>query len=259
MRGLKDKTAIVAGGAGGIGSAICRRLCEEGVRVVCADASERRGLAVVDELRAAGGCGEVRFAALDAGAAESWSQLAAWTVGTFGTPHILVNAFYAARGGPLEALSDDDWRANLRVTLDGVFYGMREIVPLMTSGGAVVNIASVAGHLGMPVNTGYGAAKAAVAGLTRSVAVTYAPRNIRVNSISPGFVQTRALDGLGDLMSTEAAGGRDAALAGLLDRTPTHAFGRPCDIAAATAFLASDDASFITGTDLVIDGGYTVA
>ena len=258
MRGLKDKTAIVAGGAGGIGSAICRRLSEEGVHVVCADASERRGLAVVEELRSAGG-GEVRFAHLDAGAAESWSRLAAWTVGSFGPPAILVNAFYAAKGGALESLSDEDWRANLRVTLDGVFYGMREIVPLMTSGGAVVNIASVAGHLGMPVNTGYGAAKAAVAGLTRAVAVTYAQHTVRVNSISPGFIQTRALDGLGDLMSAEAAGGRDAALAGLLERTPARAFGRPCDIAAATAFLASDDASFITGTDLVIDGGYTVA
>lgn len=258
MRGLKDKTAVVAGGAGGIGSAICRRLCEEGVRVVCADASERRGLAVVEDLRACG-VGDVRFAPLDAGAADSWRRLAAWTQESFGTPHILVNAFYAAKGGSLEALSDEDWRANLRVTLDGVFYGMREIVPLMISGGAVINIASVAGHIGMPVNTGYGAAKAAVAGLTRSVAVTYAARNVRVNSISPGFIQTRALDGLGDLMSEDAAGGRDAALAGLLERTPAAAFGRPSDIAAATAFLASNDAGFITGTDLIVDGGYTVA
>lgn len=250
MRGLNGKVAVVAGGAGGIGTAICRRLAEEGAEVVCADASLRRGEAVRAELADAGLA--IRFAELDVASAASWERL----VTSLGTIGVLVSAAYFARGGRFDALSDEDWADNFRVTLDGVFLGMRACAPRMAAGSAIVNVASVAGMVGMPVNAGYGAAKSAVIGLTRTAAVSLAPRGIRVNALSPGFVTTRALDGLGQLMAGDH-GGADAARDALLAATPLGRFAAPEDIAASVAFLASDDASFVTGTNLVIDGGFT--
>lgn len=252
MRGLKGRRAIIAGGAGGIGAAICRRLGEEGMHVVCADISERRGRAVAEELAREGLA--VSFARLDAGDPESWDRLAA------GQPRIdaLVSAAYFARGGSLQALSNEDWKENFRVTLDGVFYGMRACVKRMERGAAIVNISSVAALLGMPMNAGYGPAKSAVSGLSRIAAVTFAPQGIRVNSLSPGFIATRALDGLGELMAS-AHGDAEAAKQSLLDRIPLGAFGAPADIAGVIAFLISDDAAYVTGIDLVVDGGYMAA
>lgn len=250
MRGLEGRHAIVAGGAGGIGAAICRRLVEEGMSVTCADVSERRGTEVANLLSFEGY--RVEFKYLDAGSAESWRAL----VDDHIRLDVLVTAVYSARGGVIDDLSDDDWTANFRVTLDGVFFGMRACLSRMDRGGSIINIASVAGIVGMPVNTGYGAAKSAVAGLTRTVAVTLAPRGIRANSISPGFIKTRALDGLGELLAG-VEGDAETARRKLVEDIPVRDFGDPSDIAAAVAFLASDDAAYITGTDLVVDGGYT--
>ena len=146
MRGLKGRKAIVAGGAGGIGAAICRRLAEEGRGVVCADISEKRGNAVAGQLADEGLA--VSYERLDAGDPESWQQLVAHYVRV----DALVNAAYFARGGPLQTLSNQDWKDNFRVTLDGVFYGMRACAKRMDRGAAIVNISSVAGLLGMPVN-----------------------------------------------------------------------------------------------------------
>lgn len=252
MRGLKGRRAIVAGGAGGIGTAICRRLGEEGMQVVCADISEKRGRASADSLAAAGLA--VSYEPLDAGDPASWERLAA------GHPRIdaLVTAVYFARGGPIPALSNAEWLDNFRVTLDGVFYGMRACAARMERGGAIVNISSVAALLGMPVNAGYGAAKSAVSSLSRTAAVTFASQGIRVNSLSPGFIETRALEGLCELMAEthgDAAGARHA----LLTRIPLGAFGRPADIGAVVAFLISDDAAYVTGVDLVVDGGFMAA
>ena len=252
MRGLKGRRAIIAGGAGGIGVAICRRLAEEGMQVVCADISERRGRAVALELSAEGLA--VSFERLDAGDPDGWDRLAA------SQPRIdaVVTAAYFARGGPIQSLSNEEWTENFRVTLDGVFYGMRACARRMQRGGAIVNISSVAALLGMPVNAGYGAAKSAVSGLSRIAAVTFAPQGIRVNSVSPGFIATRALEGLGELMAA-VHGDAAAAKQSLLDRIPLGAFGAPADIAGVVAFLVSDDAAYVTGVDLVVDGGYCVA
>jgi NAD(P)-dependent dehydrogenase (short-subunit alcohol dehydrogenase family) len=163
-----------------------------------------------------------------------------------------------AGGYLLQALSDEDWKENFRVTLDGVFYGMRACLRRMERGAAIVNISSVAALLGMPVNPGYGAAKSAVSSLSRVAAVTFAPQGIRVNSISPGFIATRALDGLSELMAS-AHGDAGAAKQFLLARIPLGAFGNPEDIAGVVAFLISDDAAYVTGVDLVVDGGFMVA
>ena len=252
MRGLKGRRAIIAGGAGGIGAAICRRLGEEGMHVVCADISEKRGRVIAEELTREGLA--VSFERLDASDPESWDRLAA------GQPRIdaLVSAAYFARGGPIQALSNEEWKENFRVTLDGAFYGMRACVRRMERGAAIVNISSVAARLGMPMNAGYGPAKSAVSGLSRIAAVTFAPQGIRVNSLSPGFITTRALDGLGELMAS-THGDAAAAKQSLLDRIPLGAFGAPADIAGVVAFLISDDAAYVTGIDLVVDGGYMAA
>jgi 3alpha(or 20beta)-hydroxysteroid dehydrogenase len=252
MRGLKGRRAIIAGGAGGIGAAICRRLGEEGAHVVCADISERRGRAVAQSLSDEGL--SVSFEHLDGGDPASWERLAE------SQPRIdaLVTAAYFARGGVLEALSNEEWKENFRVTLDGVFYGMRACMKKMERGAAIVNISSVAARLGMPVNAGYGPAKGAVSALSRIAAVTFAPRGIRVNSVSPGFIATRALDGLGELMAAEH-GDADAAKRALLTRIPLGDFGAPADVAGVVAFLLSDDSAYVTGVDLLVDGGYMVA
>ena len=252
MRGLAGRRVIVAGGAGGIGAAICRRLGEEGMQVVCADLSEKRGRGIAAALSGEGLA--VSFERLDAGDPASWDRLTADQAGI----DALVTAAYFARGGPVHELSDEAWKENFRVTLDGVFYGMRVCLPRMPRGGAIVNISSVAALLGMPVNAGYGAAKSAVSGLTRIAAVTFASQGIRVNSISPGFIATRALDGLGELMAAEH-GDAVAAKQALLARIPLGAFGQPADVAGTVAFLISQDSAYITGVDVVVDGGYMVA
>lgn len=252
MRGLAGRRVIIAGGAGGIGAAICRRLGEEGMQVVCADISEKRGRAVAEALSREGLT--VSFEQLDSGDPASWDRLTA----NHARIDALVTAAYFARGGPVQELSNEAWKENFRVTLDGVFYGMRACLPRMPRGSAIVNISSVAALLGMPVNAGYGAAKSAVTGLTRIAAVTFAAQGIRVNSISPGFISTRALDGLSELMA-EAHGDADAAKQSLLARIPLGDFGQPADIASAVAFLISQDSAYITGVDLIIDGGYMVA
>jgi NAD(P)-dependent dehydrogenase (short-subunit alcohol dehydrogenase family) len=252
MRGLAGRRVIVAGGAGGIGAAICRRLGEEGMQVVCADISEKRGRAVAETLSREGLT--VSFEPLDTGDPAGWGRLTA----SHARIDALVTAAYFARGGRIEDLSGEAWKENFQVTLDGVFYGMRACVPRMPRGAAIVNISSVAARLGMPVNAGYGAAKSAVSGLTRTAAVTFAAQGIRVNSISPGFITTRALDGLSELMATEH-GDADAAKQSLLSRIPLGAFGQPADISGTVAFLISQDSAYVTGVDLVVDGGYMVA
>jgi NAD(P)-dependent dehydrogenase (short-subunit alcohol dehydrogenase family) len=214
--------------------------------------SERRGRAIARELAAEGL--NVSFEHLDAGDPESWDRLAAGQLRV----DALVNAAYFARGGPIQALSDEDWKENFRVTLDGVFYGMRACLRRMEHGAAIVNISSVAALLGMPVNPGYGAAKSAVSSLSRVAAVTFAPQGVRVNSISPGFIATRALEGLSELMAS-THGEASAAKQSLLARIPLGGFGKPEDIAGVVAFLISDDAAYVTGVDLVVDGGFMVA
>ena len=217
------------------------------MHVVCADISERRGRAVVEELAREGLA--VSFERLDAGDPESWDRFAA------GQPRIdaLVSAAYFARGGPIQALEGEFSRHTGRR-----LYGMRACARRMARGAAIVNISSVAARLGMPMNAGYGPAKSAVSGLSRIAAVTFAAQGIRVNSLSPGFIATRALDGLGELMAS-THGDAAAAKQALLDRIPLGAFGAPADVAGVVAFLISDDAAYVTGIDLVVDGGYMVA
>jgi NAD(P)-dependent dehydrogenase (short-subunit alcohol dehydrogenase family) len=246
---LAGRVALVAGGAGGIGGAICKRLVEEGAIVICGDRSERRGAPVVDELVAIGG--QARFQFLDAGSAESWVQAIGSIRGREGRLDILVTTFFSGRAGSIDDMPPAGWEQCFRATATGVFIGMQESLRLMADGGAIINIGSVAAHKGSPDNIGYAAAKTAVLSLSRNAALHSASRNIRINVVSPGAIQTPALDAT--LKALAARGSGNETPAG--DSAPLGRIGQPDDIAHAVCFLASDEAGYITGTELIVDGG----
>lgn len=243
---LKGKTALVTGGTSGIGAATARRFLEEGASVVIADLVEAGAEAII----AGSGTGApARWAMLDVTREDDWSRTVELAVSEFGTLDILVNS--AGRSSQVEgdAYSAEDWSRIIDVNARGVFLGTKHVVPVMqkNGGGAIVNIASimalVGGDGGHP---GYHASKGAVRSLTKTYAVRYGRYGIRVNAIYPGFLPP---------MRT----GKPippAVLEKLVEWTPLGRTGTPQEIAAGAAFLASDDAAFITGTDLVIDGGF---
>ncbi len=253
---LVGKVAIVAGGAGGIGAEICRRFLEEGARVVCADKSRSRAEEVVSRL--AGVDGAVSFGELDATSPESWNALAADTVARFGHLDILVTAFYSGPAGSVADLSDAGWQACFAATSSGVFFGMRACSALMRAGGAMVNIASTMAHGGAADNIGYSSAKAAVIAMSRSAAAKLAAQGIRVNLVTPGMIQTWALDSTLRALAG-AAGSAEQVRQTLVGNVPLGRIGQPVDVANAVVYLASDEAAYVTGAELLVDGGTRTA
>jgi NAD(P)-dependent dehydrogenase (short-subunit alcohol dehydrogenase family) len=254
MARLEGKVAIVTGGASGIGLAIVRRFAGEGARVVLADIADETGGNAAEKASAEGG--RVIFAHLDAGDERSWRTLIDTTVGRFGKLDILVNNAYAGALFSIRAASLDDLVANFRVTANGVFLGMKLAEPAMSEGGAIVNIGSIAALKGAPSNALYGAAKSAVQSLSRSAALDFARRRIRVNVVTPGIVQTPSLiSTVQSLFHTNSQAEIDAGLAKMALGVPLKRIADPAEIASAVLFLASDEAAFITGADLVVDGG----
>lgn len=236
---LAGRRAVVTGAARGIGRAIAERLAAEGATVIAADVLEDEGA------RAAAAVG-ASFRRLDVTSAADWTALAGDLEGE--PPAVLVNN----AGGLLSAATlhehdVDAWRATLDLNLTSVFLGMRALVPLMRrrGGGAIVNLCSFSGLVGQPDAPAYQAAKAGVWLLTRNAAVTYAADRIRVNAISPSVIDTPALQ-------TEP----DARTASYLARVPLGRPGAPEEVAAAAAYLVSDDAAYVTGVNLPVDGGY---
>lgn len=257
MRRLDRKTALVTGGASGLGKAIAIRLAEEGANVVITDIQAELGTETANEH-------QLEFLEQDVTDEESWAQV----VQDFETLHggldILVNS--AGILGPMEQVSPvdttlADWKRIFSVNVEGVFLGCRAAIPLMTrsGGGTIINISSIAGLRATPYATAYGASKAAVRQFTRSVAQHCAQNglNIRCNSVHPGDVRTP----MWDRGAEETAGSRgvpvDEIVAEHRAMVPLGDFTRPEDIAAAVAFLASDDSRVVTGAKLVVDGGRT--
>lgn len=251
MNRFLDKVVLVTGGAGGIGSAICHVMAEEGALVICLDINKTQGQKTVQAIQEKGGRAD--YCMHDAGEDKSWTDVVAQIMDKYGRIDVLVNNAYKAQGGRLVDLEYEHWRDNFTVTLDGAYWGMRRVLPHMKDGSAIVNIGSIVARLGMPENVGYGAAKGALRSLTQSVAIDYARQNIRVNAIAPGFVQTDALEILRGYLS-ERHGGDPLQQA--LERIPLGRVADPVNIAKTVAFLASSDASYITGQEIVADGGY---
>jgi NAD(P)-dependent dehydrogenase (short-subunit alcohol dehydrogenase family) len=247
---FRGKTALVTGGASGIGRAIVRELCREGAAVVILDMSEA-GQTTADELTAAGY--EVRFCRGDVADAAACRQAVAVALEQWGRLNYLVNNAFSFTAKGLDA-TPEDWERSLRVGPMGFAAMTQAAVEALkqAGGGAIVNISSISAFIAQPNRWTYNAAKGAVHTLTKCMAFDLAPFNIRVNSISPGWIWTQevykaaALDG----------GGRERWDPIWGEYHMLRRCGEPIECAAAALFLLSDDASFITATDLAVDGGY---
>ena len=248
MRNLSGKTVLVTGGGAGIGEATVRRFVDEGAKVMVADIDTAAGQTIADA------CG-MPFVRVDVGAAESFEQAVAATIDRFGRLDILVNnAGIASLRAPIHASTMENWHRVINVNLNGVFYGMKYALAhfVEQESGVIVNISSVAALVAFPELPPYNAAKAGVSQLTREAAVEYAKLGIRVNAVAPTAVMTPMNQRTALEMDDPAAFERM-----LTGMNPMPGAASADDIAAAVAFLASDDARFISGVTLPVDGGYT--
>ena len=242
---LQGKVAFVSGGGSGIGAATAQRMAREGATVVICGRRQEPLDAVVKQIRAAGGKAEavqadVSNEAQYVGAIEAAAE-------RHGRLDILVNNAMAFTWGPIVKTSTAQWRSNFATSVDGTFWGTRTAMKLMRGrGGAIVNVSSICGTLGTAQMAGYSAAKAAVINFTRAAAAEGAPANIRVNVVIPAVVDTPGSAGM--LADPKARHNAQKLI-------PMGRIGAPEEQAAAIAFLASDDASYITGVALPVDGG----
>jgi meso-butanediol dehydrogenase/(S,S)-butanediol dehydrogenase/diacetyl reductase len=237
------RVALVTGAASGIGAATARALADEGAQVVVIDVDQERGAAV------AAACGGT-FAATDVADVSALTTTVARAAAVHGRLDVLVSNAFAAVPGPIERLEPAGWERTLAVTLTPAFTALRAALPyLRARGGAVVHVASVSGLAGDRGLAAYNAAKAGLINLTRAAALEAAAAGVRVNAVCPGLVDTPAL-----ARALAHAPGRAAALSAAV---PLGRLGRPEEIAQAILFLASDAASYVTGTTLVVDGGLT--
>ena len=246
---VANKIALVTGAASGLGAETARRLAAEGAYVMLTDCDP----AVADVAAAIGDRAD--FALHDVTAESDWVAAVAKTLERFGRLSILVNnAGVAGSGLELLTHSLEDWRRILSINLDGVFLGLRHCGPVMAAkgGGSVINLSSILGKVGLPGAAAYCASKGGVVLLTKAAALEWAPLNIRVNSVHPGFIDTPMVSG-----ALHAAENGNEMRDMLIAAHPMARFGVPREIADAVVFLASDESSFMTGAELVVDGGYT--
>ncbi|MFF5010288.1 SDR family NAD(P)-dependent oxidoreductase [Streptomyces phaeochromogenes] len=244
MSGVADRVAVVTGGGSGIGAACARRFAADGAAVVVADVDAEAGERVTAELRADGmrAC----HVACDVAVADDWRRLADTVRAEHGRVDVLASNAYAMADGPAHELPEDDWDRVIDVCLKATYLGVRALHPLLVAArGNVVAVSSVHGSVGVPGFPAYAAAKGGLESLVRQLAAEYGP-TLRVNAVVPGPIDTPQWSRTpAEVMKAEA------------ERTVLGRFGRAEEVAAAIAFLASDDASFITGTALPVDGGWS--
>ncbi len=242
---LKDKVAIVTGGAHGMGEAEARLFAREGAKVVIADVLEREGEAVAGELRDTQH--QALFIRTDVTLERDWQRLITETIAGYGRLDILVNNAGISGSSVGDPDGLDGWHRLIEVNATSVFLGTKLAAAEMakTGGGSIVNISSIMGIVGGDEShPGYCASKAAVRNYTKAAAVRYGPQNVRVNSVHPGYMPP--------MLNATNAGGRAAKI----EQTPLRRLGEPIEVAYGVLFLASDEASFVTGAELTIDGGF---
>ena len=247
MTRLDGKRALVTGAASGIGKATAERLAEEGASVLVTDIQDEAGEAVAAGIRERGG--HAVFLHHDVSSEGDWSAAVERATGELGGLDILVNNAGIGDLNPIEDTSKEDYDRTIAITQTSVFLGMKHAGDaLKASGsGSVVNVSSIFGASGgFGVSPAYHAAKGAVRILTKNVALRWATEGVRVNSVHPGFIETPIIEQAMGTPVEEA----------MLETTPMGRLGRPEEIAAVIAFLASDDASFMTGSEVYVDGGY---
>jgi NAD(P)-dependent dehydrogenase (short-subunit alcohol dehydrogenase family) len=245
---LQGKVALITGSAHGMGETEARMFAREGAKVVVADLLEQEGQQVVAAITAAGG--EARFVRLDVTREEDWQEAVSTTVATFGKLDILVNNAGISGTFTPDKMSTEGWDRIMDINARGVFLGIKYAVPAMqkAGGGAIVNISSISGFVGQDyIHMAYNASKGAVRILTKSAAVQYARDGIRVNSVHPGVMPP---------MRTSVGSAAPERRAQMLAQVPMGREGRREEVGYAVLFLASDEASYITGTELVVDGGF---
>ena len=245
---LENKVALISGGARGIGAAAAKLFVSEGAKVVIGDVLEEEGRKTEAEINETGG--ECLFIKLDVTSEANWQQAIAATIARFGKLDVLLNNAGIFRTQPVEKTSSEEWDQVMDINGKGVFLGSKHAIPEMrkAGGGSIINLSSAAGLVGSQDASVYNASKGAVRLLTKSTAVQYAKDGIRANSIHPGTVESMMT---AHLLATEA-NRQDR-----MNRTPLGRLGQPEDVAYGALYLASDESSFVTGSELVIDGGRT--
>ncbi|MSQ59946.1 MAG: glucose 1-dehydrogenase [Betaproteobacteria bacterium] len=244
---LKDKVALITGAAHGMGECIAGLFCREGAKVVIADVLEAEGKKVAADIVAGGG--DCAFRRLDISDEQQWQEVMRAVVARHGRLNILVNN--AGISGALpDRLSTEHFDRLMTVNARGTFLGVKTAIPELkkAGGGSIVNVSSISGLIGQPfVHMGYNAAKAAIHILTKSTAVQFGPDGIRCNSVHPGIMPP---------MKTSVTSADPALREKLIESIPLRRAGRSDEIAPAVLFLASDESSYITGTEIVVDGGF---
>ncbi len=248
MGRVQDKVAIVTGAAGGMGKADALILAKEGAKVVVTDVQEDKVEQVVQEIKADGD--EAIGYYLDVTSDTGWQDVVRKTVEAFGKIDILVNNAGISSASPFLETTEEQWDKVMSINTTSIFLGQKHVIPIMkeNGGGSIINISSIAGLTGGSGAGPYTASKGAVRLLSKATAIDFAKDKIRVNSIHPGYIETPMTV---DLMSDEQMN------QWFHSQTPLPRLGKPEDIASGVLFLASDEASFITGIELPIDGGYS--
>ena len=246
---LDGKVAFISGGARGMGAAEARMFAKEGARVAIGDVLEEEGRRVVEQISEAGG--QALFFLLDVTKEADWNNAISATVREFGKLDVLVNNAGIGGGGMVETTTVEQWDLVMNVNAKGVFFGTKAAIPEMrrAGGGSIINISSQLGIVATETSSPeYQASKGAVRLFTKATAIQYAQDGIRANSVHPGPINT-------PMIESNRANPTQFEL--MLSRVPLGRFGEPDEVAYGVLFLASDESSFMTGSELVIDGGWT--
>lgn len=247
MKRLKDKVAIITGGADGIGKATAELFAAEGAKVAIWDLNTEKGEALVKQLKAAGG--EAIFVRTNTSDLTSVENATAMVVEKYGRVDILLNNAGITRDASMKKMTTDQWQQVIDVNLSGVFYCTKAVSPFMLEQGygRIISTSSVVALYGNFGQTNYVAAKAGVIGMTKTWAREFGRKGITVNAIAPGFISTEMVAAMPEQV-----------LAGMRDKVPVGRLGEPKEIACAFLFLASDEAAYVNGTVLSVDGGITI-